>query len=559
MARLRARSRRSRLVLAAVLLIALATAQAASAHSVLIATEPANDSILETAPDHVLLRFDEGVESALGSIRVFNGDGERVDAEAISQPRFTEVTVELDSDLPRGTYTVAWRAISADSDPINGAFVFHVEAPGPQPSGIAAQVLEDTPVVVSVLYTADRFFDFALLLLCAGGVASLVLALGSAARELRSRLYGLLGVLATALAAVALVGLPLQGAAASGFSVVEAFSWDVVSAVADTRFGEASLIRAALAATLALTALALRSGGRKSEIPLAVLAAVLAGGMIVTPSASGHASVSGPLSFAADIAHIQAAAVWTGGLAFLVLGLKLAGEDRWPLATRGVPRFSAMAMISVGVLVVAGTINGYLQVRTWSALWETKYGLLLLAKISLLLPLLALGAYNNRFAVPRLRAGIASVLERRRFLQAAGVELALMVAVVAVTAVLVNAPPAKSEAEMHGPMTAEVMVGDLETQVTVEPAMAGPNEIHLAFGGHDGGPPDLAEVKVAASLPSVGIGPLRYSAKEAAPGEWIVRNAQLTIPGDWQLRIEARRGEFELLTETISVSISEES
>jgi copper transport protein len=269
--------------------------------------------------------------------------------------------------------------------------------------------------------------------------------------------------------------------------------------------------------------------------------------------------VSGPLSFLADIAHIQAAAVWTGGLAFLMLGLACAGGDRWPLATRCVPRFSIMAMVSVGVLIIAGTINGYLQVRTWSALWETKYGLLLLGKIGLLLPLLALGAYNNRFAVPRLKAGLASLPERRRFLQAASTELALMVAVVAVTAVLVNAPPAKSEAEMHGPQTAEVVVGDLETNVTVEPAMPGPNQIHLDFGGHDGQPPDLAEVNVSATLASVGIGPLRYTAKEAAPGEWIVRNAQLTIAGDWQLRIEARRGEFELMTETISVSIDEES
>lgn len=558
MARLRARSRRSWLVLAAVLLVALAAAQAASAHSVLIATEPANDSILETSPDHVLLRFDEGVESALGSIRVFDGDRERVDAEAISQPRFNEVTVELESDLPRGTYTVAWRVISADSDPINGAFVFHVEAPGSQPSGVAAQVLEDTPVLVSAVYTAGRFFDFALLLLCAGGVASLVLALGSARRELRHRLYGLLGVLATALAGVALIGLPLQGAAARGFSLVDAFSWDVISAVADTRYGEASLIRAALATTLALVALALRSSEGRGELPLTGLAIALVAGMIVTPSASGHASVSGPLSFLADIAHIQAAAVWTGGLAFLILGLACAGGDRWPLATRCVPRFSIMAMVSVGVLIIAGTINGYLQVRTWSALWETKYGLLLLGKIGLLLPLLALGAYNNRFAVPRLKAGLASLPERRRFLQAASTELALMVAVVAVTAVLVNAPPAKSEAEMHGPQTAEVVVGDLETNVTVEPAMAGPNQIHLTFG-HDGQPPELAEVNVSATLASVGIGPLRYSAEEAAPGEWIVRNARLTIAGDWQLRIEARRGEFELMTETISVSIEEES
>jgi copper transport protein len=543
----------------AVVLIALATAPAASAHSVLIATEPANDSILEASPDHVLLRFDERVESALGSVRVFDGNGERVDAETISKPKPNEVVVEIEEDLPRGTYTVAWRVISADSDPINGAFVFHVEAPGPQPAGIAAQVLEDTPVLVSVLYTGGRFFDFALLLLCAGGVATLVLALGSARRELRYRLYGVLGLLATALAGVALLGLPLQGAAASGFGLVDSFSWEVVSAVTDTRYGDASLIRAALAATLALVALALRSSGGKGEVPLTGLAVVLVAGMIVTPSASGHASVSGPLSFIADIAHVQAAATWTGGLAFLVLGLALAGDDRWPLATRCVPRFSTMAMVSVGVLIVAGATNGYLQVRTWSALWETKYGLLLLGKISLLLPLLALGAYNNRFAVPRLKAGIASVLERRRFLQAAGLELTLMVAVVGVTAVLVNAPPAKSEAEMHGPATAEVMVGDLETHITVEPAMAGPNEIHLTFAGHGGEPAELAEVRVLATLPSVGIGPLRYTAKEAAHGEWTVPNAQLTIAGDWTLRIEARRGEFELLTETVSISIKEES
>jgi copper transport protein len=364
MARLRATVRRSRPVLVAVALLALATAPSASAHSVLIATEPANDSILETSPAHVLLRFDERVESALGSIRVFDGDGERVDAETISKPKPNEVMVEIGDELSRGTYTVAWRVISADSDPINGAFVFHVEAPGPQPAGIAAQVLEDTPLLVSVLYTAGRFFDFALLLLCAGGVATLVLALGSARRELRHRLYGLLGLLATALAGVALLGLPLQGAAASGFSLLDAFSWDVVSAVMETRYGDASLIRAALAATLALVALALRSSGEKGEVPLTGLAAVLVVGMIVTPSASGHASVSGPLSFIADIAHVQAAATWTGGLAFLVLGLALAGDDRWPLATRCVPRFSTMAMVSVGVLIIAGTTNGYLQVRT---------------------------------------------------------------------------------------------------------------------------------------------------------------------------------------------------
>jgi hypothetical protein len=53
--------------------------------------------------------------------------------------------------------------------------------------------------------------------------------------------------------------------------------------------------------------------------------------------------------------------------------------------------------------------------------WDNQYGLLVLAKIVQVFRL-ALGAYNNRYAVPRLKAGMASVQERRR-LRVAGVEL----------------------------------------------------------------------------------------------------------------------------------------
>ena len=244
------------------------------------------------------------------------------------------------------------------------------------------------------------------------------------------------------------------------------------------------------------------------------------------------------------------------------------------LATRAVPRFSNMAVVSVVVLLVAGITNGYLQVRTWSALWETEYGLLLLAKVALVLPLLALGAYNNRYAVPRLKAGIASVLERRRFLRAAGVELGIMVAIVAVTAVLVNAEPARTEAEMemeeaaHTEETTEtsadheafeemVMVGDIEVMVMVDPALPGENMIRLTLASP---PEDLTKVSVSASLPSQDIGPLDLEAEPdpAEPGAYVIENAPLSIAGDWELRIEALLGEFDLLTETIAVPIGEE-
>jgi copper transport protein len=515
------------------------------------------------SPARVLLRYNEPVEGALGSVRVYDGNGERVDAETITRPAPEEIAVAIDRELARGTYTVTWRAISADSDPISGAFVFHVEEPGAQPSGIAAEVLEGTPPLVSVFFTGGRFFDFALLLLCVGGVGALALVLPSARDELLRSLYAVLALCAGALALVALLGVVFQGAAAGGLGLGEAFTWDVFSTVAETRYGEVSLIRVALALTLALAALALRRGNGRDPKALLGLCLIVAAALVVTPSASGHASTAGPVAFASDSAHVLSAAAWTGGLGFVVLALLLSREERWPLAARAVPRFSILAVGAVAVLLVAGAANAFLQVRTWSGLWETTYGLLLLAKIGLVVPLLALGAYNNRYAVPRLRKGIASVLEQRRFLRAAGAELAIMMAIVAVTAVLVNAEPARTElVMMHGSTETTADLGNgVECAVSAVPGTVGRNELHLMFSAHGGEPPDLEEVNVSATLPSQEVGPFRYTARpvQGHHGEYVVQNAQLAIPGEWHVRIEARRGELELLTATVTISIREES
>src|SRR5439155_9457344 len=114
-------------------------------------------------------------------------------------------------------------------------------------------------------------------------------------------------------------------------------------------------------------------------------------------------------------------------------------------------------------------------------LWHTTYGQLLLAKILLVLPLLGLGAYNNRFAVPRLRKQIASVVEQRRFLRAAGAELLIMATIVSVTAVLVTEPPAKASVKPPKYFTTTAPIGNLEVNLLVEPARTGPNVIHLYF------------------------------------------------------------------------------
>ncbi len=533
-------------------LVALVAAPAGWAHSVLLSTEPANDAVVAEAPEHVELRFDEPVDTALGSIRVYDGSGERVDSDEIERPEPEVVTGGIEGPLEDGTYTVTWRAISADSDPISGAFVFHVGAPGAQPTGIAEEVDQGTSGVVSFVYPATRFVDYVLLLLCAGGAIILALVLGMAAPAVRRRLYLALAAFAGCLAVIALAGLVLQGAYAAGLSLGGALDWDVVSAVSGTRYGEMALLRAGLAVALALTAIVLarRGAGRLGAIACIALGVAL----LVTPVASGHASVSGPVAFVADYAHILAASAWTGGLAFLVAALLLARTERWSLASRSVPRFSNVAVGAVGILIAAGAVNGYLQVKAFRGLWDTEYGVLLMVKVALVLPLLALGGFNNKFAVPKLKDGSASPVQRRRFLRAVGLELTIMTVIVGVTAVLVNAAPAYKLVAMHGgPVSETLELGSFEAHVTVEPAMPGPNTIMADFGHEDA--PD--EVVAFATLESEEIGPLRYPLEMEDDGVFVTEDAQLTIPGEWELRIEARKGEFDLYAETIMVQIGE--
>ena len=322
-----------------------------------------------------------------------------MDAGEVTQPVATEVAVGIDSELAPGTYTVAWRVVSADSDPISGAFVFHVIERGVA-ANVSIDALTGTSQAVDVLFVTGRFIDFALLLLAVGGSAVLVVALPSAQWRVRRRLYGILAAVAGGLAVVALVNILLQGATAGGLALADALSWSLFTSVLETDYGEVMLIQSALGATLALTALALRHAADHDRRPLIVLTLALSAGLSLTPSFSGHARTLGALGLTSDILHVISAALWTGGLAFLIMGLLSAQADRWPLATRAVPRFSNMAVGSVVALLAAGIVSAYLQLRTWSALWDNRYGLLVLAKIVLVVPLLALGAYNNRYAVP---------------------------------------------------------------------------------------------------------------------------------------------------------------
>lgn len=161
------------------------------------------------------------------------------------------------------------------------------------------------------------------------------------------------------------------------------------------------------------------------------------------PALTGHANAGAWRGFTlvADTLHVWSVGGWIGGMV-LVLSLERsrghgADSESRSLLPVLVPRFSRVALVCVPILVGTGVSAAWIHLGSPTALVGTTYGRLLLAKIALVLVVLALGAVNWRRLTPDLRGSGGPAALRR----AATVELVVANVVLAVTAVLVRSPP----------------------------------------------------------------------------------------------------------------------
>lgn len=125
------------LLLLAALLAAVASALPAVAHTVLRSSVPADGAVVPTPPQRVELRFDGSVVT-LGTEVAVDGPAGPLGLDPVVVEGAT-VTQPLPQDLPAGTYTVAWRATSADGHPVSGELTFSADAPSSSQSPTAQQ------------------------------------------------------------------------------------------------------------------------------------------------------------------------------------------------------------------------------------------------------------------------------------------------------------------------------------------------------------------------------------------------------------------------------------
>jgi copper transport protein len=513
------------------------------------------------------------------------------------------VAIALPPRLHGGTYVVAWRVISADSHPVHGAYIFSVgTAKGAaKANALAAGVnAASGSAIVGIAFWAIRFAAFVGLVLLVGIPTVIILAwrAGGATRRIGRLVWASWVVLMLCTVS----GIAVQGVYAAALPVTDVFRSSLFDDVLHTRFGEVEMLRVILLVAFLPVVRGVRgrlhATGRWSSwwVPYG---AIVGFGLLLTPGLAGHASTEGSIAvgMALDVLHLGAAAVWCGGLAVLgaILAPGLRPEERPDDIVRVARTFSAYAFTAVLIIVATGTVQSIRQVGSVYALFNTVYGRTLLVKIGLVVTLIVLGAVSRRIVLGRWWPTLASrrvsglstpvlpplatpssgsnltpfarteshrlpgtggaafgasvaVKEQsapgqreadRHLRRSVFAEVALALAILAVTALLVNAVPAKQAASQ--PFSQSFNTLGVQVNAIVAPARTGPgNQFHFYVLGRLGQPVAIPELDAAISLPSEGIGPITIPLVVAAPGHYRATDVTIPVAGDWILKLTVR-------------------
>lgn len=393
---------------AALFAVVLATAAPASAHAALIRTDPADGSVVQTAPQQAVLTFSEGVLLSADSLRVLDPSGTNVatgaPGHAAGKDSGSTATVALRTGLGNGTYTVAWKAVSQDSHPVAGAFTFSVGAPSRTTVDLSDQAALGGGAA-GTLYGVARYFAYGGFALLVGGCVFLSVCWprGALLRPLQRLVAG--GWATLVAATIALI--MLRGPYVNGSGLGDAFDLSVIRTQLETRPGAALVSRLLLLAAAAVFLAVLFGSYAKREDPeeradlawgLGIGGSVVAVGTAATWAMAEHASVGiqRKVAMPVDVVHLLSMAVWLGGLITLLTAL-FAPSVAGTVERAAVRRFSTVALTAVTTLVGTGTYQAWRQIGTWRAFTDTSYGRLLLIKIALVGTLVCVAWFSRRW------------------------------------------------------------------------------------------------------------------------------------------------------------------
>ncbi|MEV6368179.1 copper resistance protein CopC [Micromonospora musae] len=526
--------------------------------------------------------------------------------------------VSLPTDLAEGTYVLAWRVTSADSHVVSGALTFSIGHPSATAAPVEQDAHRAVVVVdavgralaflgmalalggalfVAVLWPAGRtdrrgrrIVWSGFVVLAAGTVVVLLVqgpyAAGTSlagvfdpdllGATLSTRLgHALLARLVIVLALGVAFGLAVRHRSRSATTATAttgtATTGTATTGTATTGTATTGTATTATATTATATIGTTTTGtttigtaGATSRIVLPAVAAVGAVALPLTWTLTDHAQtgVQTWLAVPATSLHLLAMALWLGGLITLAACVLIpAGRRETSQAITlapALPRFSGLAQVCFAVIAATGVYLSWRQVGTWAALGATDFGRLLLVKLAVVLVVVGLAAGARRFVRRRGREPFGldatPAIAVRRLRRSVVGEILLGVAVVSITAVLVNTVPARTSyaPPVHTTVpipaaAAESAAGlrDASVEVNIEPARAGNNVADIYLTGPDGSLVAVPEISGRLESPDRDVPALPVTVTAAEPGHYVANSMSIPFPGEWVLRLDIRVSDFD--------------
>lgn len=426
--------------LGALLMVLVASPRPALAHLDLVETSPADGAALDAPVSRVVLRFTVAGEPVGPGIRILDQWGETIAAEVRASGGGTTFEVTPSSPLEAGRFGVAWRVAAPDAHPKSGSFRFAVAGPAaageavaaPGDDALAAALEPPDDGGATAVGLAGRVLAYGGGLIAIGGLAFLSLAMVGTRGEV-VRCFGLMRLAGALVVAGGIVGILGRGWLLEGGGLASGLSpWAVGGAAS----GEAELSLMLIVAGGTLIAWGARPAFRpaprvavageawradeegpivgatlRNALPALAGCVAVAFGLAL----DGHSASEGPraLVWLADLVHASAAGIWFGGviLLALVIGWRRRGRRNANVSYAAV-RFATLAGAAVGLAGLTGVVLAVVVLPSPSALWDSSWGLLLLAKLALVGAVAAIGAYNHFRLIPRLSATLDARADR---------------------------------------------------------------------------------------------------------------------------------------------------
>jgi len=494
-----------------------------------------------------------------------DSSGKRVDNDdatvEVGNPLRATATVR---SLADGIYTVSWKTLSlVDSHVTAGVFPFAV---GDVDAGALEAAAASQNFSLSTGEVIFRWASYLAAATMAGGVLFVIGVwnpamemMGEEKTRFSSAPWRVLAAGAlTLLVAANLLGLLSQAGQVTGTGFVLPWNPGLNRLLFATKYGALWLTRFILT-LLGVRFLVLAKTDRDRWI---ALAATL--GILFTFSLNSHAAAE-PRPFfpiAADWLHLIGASIWVGGLVFFVGGVWAVREVEPPARTRFtsrlIPRFSALAIASVGLIGLTGVYSAYLRVGTIEALTNTLYGRVLIVKTLLFAPMLMLGAINLLQTSPSMRRaaqqekGDGALVHRFRNLVSTEVGFAILLLLS--VGLFTSVPPARAIAT-ETTIRQKAEADDLNIQLEIAPGKVGINTFQVMVT-KDGKPVEGArEVMLQFTPASVDLPPSQITLRDEGGGNYAAEGAFLSLPDSWQVQVAVRRqGEFDVFANyTLSV------